>query len=107
MNCTSSPSSPSLPHTSDLVYDDWEDQLNLIVIPSSTNSDDFEALHLLQKESTAEKNKQRLVIQHRAWQLGDVFQSEEDYIDGRSYKLFFRKLLTCPSDTLTISTDAQ
>ncbi|KAF2817337.1 uncharacterized protein BDZ99DRAFT_404930 [Mytilinidion resinicola] len=43
-------------------------------------SDDLEALHDTLKETTAEKNRQGIVIQHRAWKLPDVFRSEENYI---------------------------
>jgi hypothetical protein len=76
-------SSPSLPFTSDpALCDDWEEQLNLLILPSSTNSDDFEALHLVQEESTARKNKEGVVIQHRAWPLGEAFRSETDFPAG-------------------------
>lgn len=76
-------SSPSLPFTSDpALLDDWEDQLNPLVLPSSTNSDDFEALHLVQEETTARKNKDGVVIQHRAWPLGETFRSEADSPQG-------------------------
>lgn len=80
-----STSSPSLPFTSDpALHDDWEEDINTIVPPSSTNSDDFEALHLIQKETIARKNKEGTVIQHRAWNLGDTFRSEADYPEGSS-----------------------
>jgi len=80
-----STSSPSLPFTSDpALHDDWEDQVNPVLLPSNTNSDDLEALHLIQEESNARKNKEGVVIQHRAWKLGDTFRSEADYLDGSS-----------------------
>jgi chromosome transmission fidelity protein 18 len=76
-------SSPSLPFTSDpALHDDWEDQVNPLVLPSSTNSDDFEALHLIREETIARKNKDGVVIQHRAWPLCEAFRSEADYPAG-------------------------
>ncbi|TVY46507.1 Chromosome transmission fidelity protein [Lachnellula occidentalis] len=72
-------SSPQLPDPA--LFDNWEEQVNTIIIPSSTNSDDFEALHLIHKESIARKNKAGEVIQHRRWALGETFRSEADYID--------------------------
>ncbi|KAG4417027.1 hypothetical protein IFR04_009803 [Cadophora malorum] len=76
-------SSPSLPPTSDpALYDDWEAHFGPAILPSSTNSDDFEALHLVQQEKIIEKNKLGEVIQHRAWPLGETFRSELDHIDG-------------------------
>jgi hypothetical protein len=75
-------SSQSLPFTSDPALHDWDEEANPIILPSSTNSDDFEALHLIQEEAIARKNKAREVIQHRAWPLGDTFRSEADHIEG-------------------------
>ena len=76
-------SSPSLPFTSDpALHDDWEEDLNTIVLPSSNASDDFEALHQIQAETIARKTKEGVVIQHRAWALGDTFRSETDYPEG-------------------------
>lgn len=84
-------SSPSLPFTSDpALFDDWEETLNPIVPPSSTYSDDLEALHLIQQEATAAKNKRREVIQHRAWPLGATFRSEADYPEGKIAQNSFR-----------------
>jgi chromosome transmission fidelity protein 18 len=77
-----SASSPSLPFTSD--PGDWEDHLNPVVLPSSTNSDDFEALHAVHEETIARKNKEGVVIQHRAWSLGEAFRREVDYPQGTS-----------------------
>jgi chromosome transmission fidelity protein 18 len=75
-------SSPKLPFTSDPALHEWEGEFNPAFLPSSTNSDDFEALHLVQQESLARKNKAGEVIQHRAWQLGDTFRSEADHHEG-------------------------
>lgn len=40
--------------------------------------DDIAALHEQLREIADEKNRQRVVIQHRSWKLRDVFQSSED-----------------------------
>lgn len=60
----------------------WEDEATPIIIPSSTNSDDIEALHLIRGETIARKNKAGEVIQHRAWQLGDTFRTEAGHTEG-------------------------
>lgn len=82
-----SPSSPSLPTASDpALYDDWQEVcLDPILLPSSTHSDDLEALHLVHQESIAQKNKDGVVIQHRAWPLEEVFRSDADHSDGAVY----------------------
>ncbi|KAH7313086.1 hypothetical protein BKA65DRAFT_412451 [Rhexocercosporidium sp. MPI-PUGE-AT-0058] len=78
-----SASEPSLPTTSDpVICDDWEAHFQPEILPSSTNSDDFEALHIVQQETIARRNKAGDVIQHRAWPLGETFRSELDHIDG-------------------------
>ncbi|KAK0129114.1 hypothetical protein ONS95_001053 [Cadophora gregata] len=82
-----STSSPYLPPNSDpTLYDDWESHFKPTIFPSSTNSDEFEALHLVQQETIARKNKQGEVIQHRAWPLGETFRSELDHIDDSPLK---------------------
>ncbi|KAL2867143.1 putative sister chromatid cohesion factor (Chl12) [Aspergillus lucknowensis] len=43
-------------------------------LPSQTFSDEFEALNLVRGEQTRNK----IVIQHRSWNLSDVFRSDED-----------------------------
>ncbi|KAF2472798.1 chromosome transmission fidelity protein 18 [Lindgomyces ingoldianus] len=42
-------------------------------------SDDLEALQQCIDNDKIEKNKQGIVIQHRAWNTAEVFRSEEDY----------------------------
>jgi hypothetical protein len=64
------------------LFDEWEEQLSPTILPSSTNSDDFEALHTIHEETIARKNEAGEVIQHRRWPLGEAFRSEADYIDG-------------------------
>jgi hypothetical protein len=89
-----SPSSPSLPSVFDPALEDcWEEHVNRAILPSSTNSDDFEALHLIHQESTTAKNKQGVVIQHRARPLGEVFRSEADRIDGIQNTILFNGTL--------------
>ncbi|RFU35662.1 hypothetical protein B7463_g702, partial [Scytalidium lignicola] len=74
-------SSSSIPPSSDpVLYENWEENnCDPVILPSVTNSDDIEALYEIQKESIARKNKEGIVIQHRAWKLGDVFKSDLDY----------------------------
>ena len=61
-----SASEPSLPTTSDPVFcDDWEAHFDPAILPSSTDSDEFEALYQVQQETIARRNKARDVIQHR------------------------------------------
>ncbi|KAL4967637.1 putative sister chromatid cohesion factor (Chl12) [Aspergillus stella-maris] len=43
-------------------------------LPSQSFSDELEALNLVR----VEKTRNRVVIQHRAWNLSDVFRSDED-----------------------------
>ena len=45
--------------------------------PSTSNSDDLEALHLQQQELTEAKTKAGIVIQHRIWGPDDVLRSED------------------------------
>lgn len=76
-----SPSLPSLPSSFDPALEEhWEEHQHPAVLPSSTNSDDFEALHLVHQETVAAKTKQGVVIQHRAWPLEEVFRSEDDRV---------------------------
>ena len=45
-------------------------------------TDDAEALYLQRAEVIAAKTKQGIVIQHRAWNVSDVFRSDEDHVVG-------------------------
>jgi chromosome transmission fidelity protein 18 len=101
-----SASSPSLPFTSDpALYEDWEEEVRIapVVLPSSsTYSDDLEALHLVQEETIARKNKEGVVIQHRAWPLAEVFRSEADHIEGATFHQPFKNhIKQTSSNTLT------
>lgn len=55
-------------------------------------SDDIEALQQCAAEDKARKISERVVIQHRAWNITEVFRSEEDYAIG-----------ICPQPSLTTS----
>lgn len=68
-------SSPSLPPTSDpALYEDWEPiEENPILIPSSTNSDDLEALHLVHAESTARRIKREKLFNTELGKLERLF----------------------------------
>lgn len=55
-----------------------------VALPSCSNSDDLDALHLQHQETVALKNQLGIVIQHRAWKIADVFRSEEDRFCGVS-----------------------
>lgn len=47
--------------------------------PSESFSDDLEAIHSQRRELT----RRQVVIQHRAWDLSDVFRSEDDLRPGK------------------------
>ncbi|KKA22647.1 Sister chromatid cohesion factor (Chl12) [Rasamsonia emersonii CBS 393.64] len=46
--------------------------------PSESFSDDIEALYLQRLETAHENRRKGVVIQHRAWNLSDVFRSDDD-----------------------------
>lgn len=76
--------SSCIPFTSDpALHDDWDLPNGYVNKNAPTNegsnSDDIEALHLLQQETTATKNYQDCVIQHRAWKVEEVFRSDIDH----------------------------
>ena len=55
-----------------------------MILHSNTHSDELEAWKLQEAELTAAKNKQRIVIQHRAWATGEAFRSDEDRAIGKT-----------------------
>lgn len=73
---TSPPTAPpsSFDPAIHLHSEDFPDQQ----LPSESFSDDIEALHLVCEENIRNK----VVIQHRAWNLSDVFRSDEDIRPG-------------------------
>ena len=48
-----------------------------VACPPTEYSDDAEALNLVQEEYRVDKAEKGVVVQHRAWNLRDVFQSED------------------------------
>ncbi len=79
-----STSSPSLPLTSDPgLFENWDNNTeNPLILSSSTHSDALEALQKVQQEAVVKRNKEGQVIQHRAWNVGEVFRSDIDYLNG-------------------------
>lgn len=53
-------------------------------LPSSSHTDELEALRLQTRETTEAKTRQGIVIQHRAWRVPDVFRTDEDHEPGAS-----------------------
>lgn len=49
---------------------------------SFSHSDDLEALQTCIAEDRAKKNKEGVVIQHRAWKLAEIFKSEGEHCFG-------------------------
>lgn len=77
-------STPDLPPTSDpALLEDWEDSFDPLHLPSNIKSDEFDALHSLEEETRLRKNREKEVIQHRAWKVAEVFRSEADHIQGQ------------------------
>jgi chromosome transmission fidelity protein 18 len=82
-------SSPELPPTSNpALIDDWAqlDQ-NPPILPSSTYSDELEAIRLTHEENVARKTEAGQVIQHRAWKLEEAFRSDLDILPGANLRL--------------------
>ncbi|KAK6610064.1 sister chromatid cohesion factor [Botrytis cinerea] len=74
-------STPDLPPTSDpALLEDWEGSFDTLNLPSNNKSDEVEAIHLLEEETRLRKNREKEVIQHRAWKVAEVFRSEADHI---------------------------
>jgi len=82
-------SSPALPVLSDPALLDHLYDLSQypVTLPSSTYSDELEAIRLTNQERIAQKNKEGQVIQHRTWNLSEAFRSDSDWIQG-SYLLY-------------------
>lgn len=60
-----------------LLYSEYDHPTN---VPSSiSHSEDLEALQTCIDEDISKKSKEGVVIQHRAWNLVDVFRSEGEH----------------------------
>jgi chromosome transmission fidelity protein 18 len=64
-----------------LLYSDF-DHLQPNAPPSTSFSDDFDALQQCITEEKAKKTHEGVVIQHRAWKLTEAFRSEGDALLG-------------------------
>lgn len=74
------PSSPNFLSSFDpAIHLHSEDLTNAPNLPSESFSDDIEAIHIHRLEQTRNK----VVIQHRAWNLSDVFRSDDDIRPGQ------------------------
>ncbi|KAE8150205.1 hypothetical protein BDV25DRAFT_114548 [Aspergillus avenaceus] len=91
---TSPPS--SVPPSFDPAIDLHSLDLDDIDLPSESFSDEFEAIHL----QRLEKIQNKVVIQHRAWNLSDVFRSDEDIRPETPTKPHGRKGLDTPIRSL-------
>jgi chromosome transmission fidelity protein 18 len=83
-------SSPELPPTSGpALIEDWDrlDQ-NTTILPSSSYSNELEAITLTYKENVARKTEAGQVIQHRAWKLAEAFRSDPDCLPGANITIF-------------------
>jgi len=72
------PSSPILSSFDPACHLHSEEPTTIVNPPSESFSDDLEAIHLARADLTRNK----VVIQHRAWNLSDVFRSEDDLGPG-------------------------
>lgn len=84
-------SSPRLPSSFDpaiLLHSEAIDVLQDAFSPRVSNSDELEAIQLLEQETTAAKTRDGIVIQHRAWKTAEVFRSEEDHPVGMARHLY-------------------
>jgi chromosome transmission fidelity protein 18 len=76
--------SPGITSSFDPALLDFEYE-NIQAAPSSHSfSDDFEALQQCIAEDRAKKTTQGVVIQHRAWNVAEVFRSEGEISIGTS-----------------------
>ncbi len=76
-------SSPLLPPSSfDPAVHLHSEANNPVIRSSHADSDDLEALNLQAQEAIAQKTREGVVIQHRAWKLTETFRSDEDYNQG-------------------------
>jgi chromosome transmission fidelity protein 18 len=76
--------SPGIPSSLDpaLLYSELELEGLQTALPSASFSDDLEALQQCVSEDRTKKNSEGIVIQHRTWNIADVFRSEGEAILG-------------------------
>jgi chromosome transmission fidelity protein 18 len=74
--------SPDIPSSFDpaLLHSEIEFLQTALAQPSF--SDDFDALQQCILEDRAKKTTDGIVIQHRAWNLADIFRSEGEHLIG-------------------------
>lgn len=63
-----------------LLFSEYDQAQNVPNSPS--HSDDLAALQACIAEDRTKKNKDGVVIQHRAWNLADIFRSEGEIHSG-------------------------
>jgi hypothetical protein len=76
------PDSPQFPSSFDPAIHLHSEQGDDAALPPPTFSDDINGLTAILEESTARKNGQGIVIQHRAWRTVEAFRSEDENIAG-------------------------
>jgi chromosome transmission fidelity protein 18 len=74
-----------------LLYSDF-DHPQLYAPPSTSFSDDFDALQQCITEDIVKKTNEGVVIQHRAWKITEVFRSEGDALLGTASETVCRIL---------------
>ena len=67
----------------------------IVIDSEGIATDDAEALYLQRAEVIAAKTKQGIVIQHRAWNVSDIFRSDEDHVIGTNKSPISRRLICC------------
>jgi chromosome transmission fidelity protein 18 len=86
--------SPGIPSSFDpaLLYSELELERLQNAPPSTSFSDDIEALQQCITEDTTKKNSEGVVIQHRAWNIADVFRSEGEATLGTATSRAWQRL---------------
>lgn len=75
------PSSPFLSSFDPALQLHSEDPNIAFNLPSESFSDDIEAIH----HHRVEQTRNKVVIQHRSWNLSDVFRSDDDITPGLNF----------------------
>jgi chromosome transmission fidelity protein 18 len=77
--------SPGIPSSFDPALFFSESEYPQDVPPSLSFSDDIDALQECITEDKAKKTSEGIVIQHRAWNITEIFRSEGEAPIGTSY----------------------